>query len=64
VPLWDARGAAIAASLSGVVAVIVAFRAFAAEANVRLADLRPGRADLMAYVDLAKSLLGRVGRGA
>jgi O-antigen/teichoic acid export membrane protein/O-antigen ligase len=60
VPLWDARGAAIAASLSGAVAVTVAFRAFASEANVRLADLRPGRADLMAYVDLAKSLLGRV----
>jgi O-antigen/teichoic acid export membrane protein/O-antigen ligase len=64
VPLWDARGAAIAASLSGAVAVTVAFRAFAAEANVRLAELRPGRADLMAYVDLAKSLLGRFSRSA
>jgi O-antigen/teichoic acid export membrane protein/O-antigen ligase len=64
VPLWDARGAAIAASLSGAVAVTVAFRAFAAEAHVRLSDLRPGRADFMAYVDLAKSLLGRVRRSA
>jgi O-antigen/teichoic acid export membrane protein/O-antigen ligase len=63
VPLWDARGAAIAASISGAVAVTVAFRAFAAEAHVRLSDLRPGRADLMAYVDLAKSLLGRVRGG-
>jgi O-antigen/teichoic acid export membrane protein/O-antigen ligase len=60
VPLWDARGAAIAASLSGAVAVTVAFRAFATEANVSLADLRPGRADLMAYVNLTKSLLGRI----
>jgi O-antigen/teichoic acid export membrane protein len=64
VPLWDARGAAIAASLSGVVAVTVAFRAFAAEANVRLAELRPTRADLMAYVNLAQSLLARVRRSA
>jgi O-antigen/teichoic acid export membrane protein/O-antigen ligase len=63
VPIWDARGAAVAASLSGAVAVIVAFRAFAAEADVRLADLRPTRADLMAYVDLAQSMLGRVRRG-
>jgi O-antigen/teichoic acid export membrane protein len=64
VPLWDANGAAFAASISGVVGVIVAFRAFSAEANVRLADLRPERADLMAYVDLAKSLLARVRRTA
>jgi O-antigen/teichoic acid export membrane protein/O-antigen ligase len=64
VPLWDARGAAIAASLSGVVAVTVAFRAFSAEEKVRLAELRPTRADLMAYVNLAQSLLGRVRRAA
>ena len=62
VPLWDANGAAFAASISGIVGVIVAFRAFSAEANVRLADLRPGRADVMAYVDLARSLLARVRR--
>jgi O-antigen/teichoic acid export membrane protein/O-antigen ligase len=62
VPLWDARGAAVAASLSGIVALVVALRAFAAEANVRIADLRPGRTDFMAYVDLAKSLIGRSGR--
>jgi O-antigen/teichoic acid export membrane protein len=64
VPLWDARGAAVAASISGIVGVTVAFRAFSAEAQVRLADLRPGRADLMAYVDLARSLLARVRRTA
>jgi O-antigen/teichoic acid export membrane protein len=62
VPLWEANGAAFAASISGIVGVIVAFRAFSAEANVRLADLRPGRADVMAYVDLARSLLARVRR--
>ena len=62
VPLWDARGAAIAASLSGVVAVTVAFRVFAAEANVRLSDLRPQREDLMAYVHLATSVIGRLRR--
>jgi O-antigen/teichoic acid export membrane protein/O-antigen ligase len=60
VPVWGAHGAAVAASISGAVAVTVAFRAFAAEAHVRLADLRPGRDDYMAYVVLAKSLLGRV----
>jgi O-antigen/teichoic acid export membrane protein len=64
VPLWDAQGAAFAASISGIVGVTVAFRAFSAEAQVRLADLRPGRDDLMAYVDLAKSLLARVRRTA
>lgn len=56
VPEWGARGAAVAASLAGMVAVVVAFRAFAAESHARIADLRPRRADLMAYVDLAKSL--------
>jgi O-antigen/teichoic acid export membrane protein len=60
VPVWDARGAGVAASISGAVAVTVAFRAFSAEAHVRLADLRPGRDDLMAYVQLAKSLFSRV----
>jgi O-antigen/teichoic acid export membrane protein len=64
VPLWDARGAALAASVSGIVGVTVAFRAFSAEAHVRLADMRPQRADLMAYVDLAQSLLARVRRAA
>jgi O-antigen/teichoic acid export membrane protein len=59
VPEWGARGAAVAASLAGMVAVVVAFRAFAAESHARIADLRPRRADLMAYVDLAASLLGR-----
>jgi O-antigen/teichoic acid export membrane protein len=64
VPHWGGRGAAVAASLSGIIAIIVAFRAFAAEADARVADLRPQRADLMAYVDLATSLLGRARRSA
>jgi O-antigen/teichoic acid export membrane protein len=59
VPAWGAKGAAVAASASGIVAVIVAFRAFAAESGTRLADLRPRRSDLTAYVDLAGSLLRR-----
>jgi O-antigen/teichoic acid export membrane protein len=59
VPVWGARGAAIAASASGIVAVVVAYRAFAAESHARLADLRPRRADIKAYVELASSLLGR-----
>jgi O-antigen/teichoic acid export membrane protein/O-antigen ligase len=62
VPVWGAKGAAFAASLSGLVAVTVAFRAFATETSVSLSDLRPGRADFMAYVVLAKSLLSRVRR--
>jgi O-antigen/teichoic acid export membrane protein/O-antigen ligase len=64
VPVWHAHGAAVAASISGMVGVTVAFRAFSAEANVRLADLRPGRGDFMAYVNLVKSLLARVRPGA
>jgi O-antigen/teichoic acid export membrane protein len=64
VPVWHARGAAAAASVSGLVAVVVAYRAFAAESDARLADLRPRRADLTAYRDLAGSLLRRVSRGA
>ena len=59
VPVWGATGAAVAASASGLVAVVVAFRAFAAESDTRLADLRPRRSDLTAYVDLAASLLRR-----
>jgi O-antigen/teichoic acid export membrane protein len=59
VPVWGARGAAVAASASGIVAVVVAFRAFAAESHARLADLRPRREDIAAYVELASSLLGR-----
>jgi O-antigen/teichoic acid export membrane protein len=63
VPAWGAQGAAVAASASGIVAVVVAFRAFAAEADVRLADLRPRRGDIQAYVDLAGSVLERARRG-
>jgi O-antigen/teichoic acid export membrane protein len=59
VPAWGARGAAVAASASGVVAVVVALRAFTAESHARLSDLRPRRADIEAYVELASSLLGR-----
>jgi O-antigen/teichoic acid export membrane protein len=64
VPIWGAHGAALAASISGIIGVTVAFRAFSAEAKVRLRDLRPGREDFMAYVDLAQSLLARVRRSA
>jgi len=60
VPVWGANGAAVAASLSGVVAVVVAFRAFSTAANARLADLRPRRSDLDAYLDLAGSMLRRL----
>jgi peptidoglycan biosynthesis protein MviN/MurJ (putative lipid II flippase) len=59
VPVWDARGAAVAASLAGIVAAIVAFRAFTAESGARWGELMPGRADLMDYVGLATSLLRR-----
>jgi O-antigen/teichoic acid export membrane protein len=47
VPHWGARGAAVAASLAGIVAAIVAFRAFTAESHARWADLLPGRKDLV-----------------
>jgi O-antigen/teichoic acid export membrane protein len=59
VPIWGARGAAVAASLAGVVAAIVAFRAFTAETHARWAELLPRRDDLMDYVDLTMSLLRR-----
>jgi O-antigen/teichoic acid export membrane protein len=59
VPVWGAQGAAAAASLSGIVAVVVAFRAFTTHAQVKLADLRPARSDMTAYVDLAGALLRR-----
>jgi len=59
VPIWGARGAAVAASLAGVVAAIVAFRAFTAETHARWAELLPRRGDLMDYVDLTMSLLRR-----
>ncbi len=59
VPMWDARGAAIAASAAGLVAVIVAFHAFTREAHASWWDLRPRRSDLMDYVWLASSLLKR-----
>jgi len=59
VPLWGATGAAVAASASGIVAVVVAFPAFAAETGAHIADLRPRRSDLDAYVSLAGSLLRR-----
>jgi hypothetical protein len=42
VPEWDAKGAAVAASLGGIVAAVVAFRAYSAGAQTRLRDLRPG----------------------
>jgi Na+-driven multidrug efflux pump len=63
VPHWGARGAAVAASLAGIVAAIVAFRAFTSESHARWPDLLPGREDLMDYVDLGMSLV-RGRRGA
>jgi O-antigen/teichoic acid export membrane protein len=59
VPLWGATGAALAASVSGLVAVAVAFPAFLHLAGVRLAEFRPRRSDLDPYVSLAGSLLRR-----
>ena len=59
VPEWGAQGAAVASSLGGVIAAIVAFRAFAAGAQTRLRELRPGRQELMDYVALVTSYTGR-----
>jgi O-antigen/teichoic acid export membrane protein len=64
VPQWGARGAAVAASLAGIVAAGVAYRAFKAETHVRLAELWPRRSDVMDYVWLARSLLRRGTAGA
>jgi O-antigen/teichoic acid export membrane protein len=60
VPQWGARGAAVAASLAGIVGATVAFRAFTAESHARWGDLLPGRDDLMDYVGLVMSLLRRL----
>lgn len=59
VPHWGAQGAAVAASLGGIVAAVVAFRAFAAGSQTRLRELRPGRQELMDYVALVTSYTGR-----
>jgi O-antigen/teichoic acid export membrane protein len=59
VPHWQAKGAAVAASLAGIVAIVVAYRAFSAETHARLADLRPRRDDVMDYVWLMGALLRR-----
>jgi len=59
VPQWGAKGAAVAASLGGIVAAVVAFRAFAAGSQTRLRELRPGRRELMDYVALVTSYTGR-----
>lgn len=63
VPPWGARGAAVAASVAGIVAFVVAFRAFAADSHARISDLRPHWDDLMAYVELAASVMRRGRRG-
>ena len=62
VPQWGAKGAAVAASLGGIVAAVVAFRAFAAGAHTRLRELRPGRQELRDYVALVASVTGRRAR--
>ena len=59
VPHWGARGAAVAASLGGILAAVVAFRAFAAGSQTRLRELRPGRQELRDYVALVTSYTGR-----
>jgi O-antigen/teichoic acid export membrane protein len=59
VPEWGARGAAVAASLGGIVAVVVAFHAFAAGSQTRLRELLPGRQELMDYVAFVTSYSGR-----
>jgi O-antigen/teichoic acid export membrane protein len=59
VPIWGARGAAVAASVAMIVGAVVAFRAFTAESRARWADLRPRREDLMDYVRLVSTLLRR-----
>jgi hypothetical protein len=59
VPEWGAKGAAVAASLGGIVAAVVAFRAFSAGAQARVRDLRPGRQELRDYVELVASVTGR-----
>jgi O-antigen/teichoic acid export membrane protein len=64
VPQWGAQGAAVAASLAGIVAIIVAYRAFSAETHARLPDLWPRRRDVMDYVWLARSLMRRGAQGA
>lgn len=63
VPPWGARGAAVAATVAGIVAFLVAFRAFAAESHARIGDLRPHWDDMMAYVELAASVVRRARRG-
>jgi O-antigen/teichoic acid export membrane protein len=63
VPHWGSRGAAVAASLAGIVAIVVASRAFTAETHVRLADLWPRRRDVLDYVWLVNSLRRRRARG-
>jgi O-antigen/teichoic acid export membrane protein len=62
VPLWGARGAAVAASVAMIVGAIVAFRAFTSETHARWPELLPGRRDLMDYVSLGTSLLRRRAR--
>jgi O-antigen/teichoic acid export membrane protein len=64
VPRWGAEGAAVAASLAGIVAAIVAYQAFRVETDTRLRDLRPRREDIDDYVRLIQSLLRRRGRDA
>jgi O-antigen/teichoic acid export membrane protein len=59
VPQWGAEGAAVAASLGGIVAAVVAFRAFAAGTQTRLRELRPGRQELRDYAALVASLRRR-----
>lgn len=58
-PLWGARGVAIAASCSGAIGGVVAFRAFRNESGTSPRELIPGRRELEDYRALAKSRLRR-----
>ena len=59
VPHWHARGAAVAASLAGIVAATVAFRNFTAESGARYRELIPRSSDLLDYVEFATTMLRR-----
>jgi len=61
-PEWGEKGAAVAASLGGIVAAVVAFRAFAVGTQTRLRELRPGRQEVRDYVALVTSFTGRRSR--
>jgi O-antigen/teichoic acid export membrane protein len=58
-PLFGTWGAAIAASIAGLMALAVAIWCFIGESGTPLRALRPGRQELADYVTLAEGLLRR-----